>query len=230
MNLTLKMSNLYDEEGFSQGKVLDMRDISGTNCYCSPAAADLVRARISGARSGTDIPGQGRIPIHWIDSGDYHYLTLFFLQMLDEPFELLLADKHPDCQNGAFDEGTLSCGNWVQEARRSLPMMQGDLWVDGQGKITESTRRGSRDGGELPLYISIDLDILDRRYFRTDWDQGLLSPSGLESILGQFSGRRILGVDICGGLTVAKGATGSDLTLNRSFREMLTGLLRTFHE
>ncbi len=36
---------------------------------------------------------------------------------------------------------------------------------------------------------------------------------------------QILGVDVCGGLTIQKGARPSDLALNKKFRERLSGCL-----
>ena len=74
---------------------------------------------------------------------------------------------------------------------------------------------------DLPLYISIDKDVLGTEYTETNWSQGDMSIDGLERLLSVFLGgqveeknsdacrndernagdirhSRILGVDICG--------------------------------
>lgn len=74
---------------------------------------------------------------------------------------------------------------------------------------------------DLPLYISIDKDVLGTEYTETNWSQGDMSIDGLERLLGVFLGgqgeekntdacrnderyaggirhSRILGVDVCG--------------------------------
>lgn len=74
---------------------------------------------------------------------------------------------------------------------------------------------------DLPLYISIDKDVLGTEYTETNWSQGDMSIDGLERLLSVFLGgqgeekntdacrnderyaggirhSRILGVDVCG--------------------------------
>ena len=76
--------------------------------------------------------------------------------------------------------------------------------------------------GDLPVYLSIDMDIMPRQFARTDWDQGEMAPDCLLSAVERIaSGHRIIGIDVCGGLTVAKGALPEDLAVNRSTRNML---------
>ncbi len=54
----------------------------------------------------------------------------------------------------------------------------------------------------LPVYLSIDKDVLSEEYARTNWDQGQLSLKLLQEILQWICSRnRILGVDICGELS-----------------------------
>ncbi len=203
----MHLSGLYEEESwFLQGsRVLDFRTLEGTNCYCSPAAAEELRSAIR------DIGPQG---IHWIDTGDYHYLSLLWMELISEPFCLALFDNHPDDQGGAFDEGMLSCGNWVKAARESLPNLKKDFL-----NVSDLP-----DG--LPVYLSIDLDVLTRQYARTDWDQGQMALSELVSDIGRIAaGHRIIGADVCGGLTVGKGASEEDLRINFRTRRVLQDCL-----
>ena len=52
--------------------------------------------------------------IHFIDSGNYHYVTKFWTDKLTTPFALLVFDHHPDMQPPLF-EHILSCGSWVKD-------------------------------------------------------------------------------------------------------------------
>lgn len=193
----LSISGLFEEESFRDGTVLDLRDVDESCCYCSAESAAELRRRIAAIPTAA---------IHWIDSGDYHYLTYLFLERLSSPFRLLLLDNHPDDQRPAFHvPGMLSCGGWVEDAR-SLP-----LW---------------RESGDFPLYLSIDLDWLSEDVFKTDWDQGHASYEELLSEIRKVAGKDIAGIDICGGITRSKGATDTILEGNRSLRERLASDIR----
>lgn len=85
---------------------LDFQDIPGTNCYCDSLAEEEIGKRI--------IPF-GPEGLHFLDSGNYHYLTKLWLELVKEPFELLVFDHHTDMQCPAFG-GILSCGGWIREA------------------------------------------------------------------------------------------------------------------
>ena len=51
----------------------------------------------------------------------------------------------------------------------------------------------------LPVYVSIDKDILDEEYSMTNWSQGKMSLSMLERLLMPIlKNEKILGIDICG--------------------------------
>ena len=188
----LSISSLFDDESFSSGAICRLADIEGTCCYCSPASAGQLRRRTA------HIPVRA---LHWIDSGDYHYLTILFLERLKTPFRLELIDNHPDDQEPSFfSPGMLSCGGWVRDARR-LPLY--------------------REGGDCPVYLSIDLDFLSEEVFETDWDQGSATYEDLLSRIIPLAGSEVAGIDICGGITRAQGASDAVLARNRSLRERL---------
>lgn len=174
--------------------------LDGTCRYCSAEAAQQIRQALQG------LPLRAA---HFLGTGDYHYISLFWLERIGEPFALILFDNHPDDQPGAFGEELLSCGGWVASARKHIPSLRSTVWVDGRGGIH------GNPNPLLPLYLSIDLDILSKEYARTDWDQGSLT---LEELCAQISvsieGREIAGVDICGGISKEKGGTPSDSALN----------------
>ena len=188
----------------------DFSALEGTNCYCSADSAERIRKRVA------ELPLHA---VHDIGTGDYHYISLFWLERIAEPFQLLLFDHHPDDQPGAFGADLLSCGGWVAQARR-LPQLRADRWIRGTEDFPALASLP-----DLPVYLSIDLDVLSREYARTDWDQGEMTLEELKSALrGVIATRRILGVDFCGGNTPEKGASPADLALNASTGEALFDL------
>lgn len=190
----------------------DFSALEGTNCYCSEDSARAIRERIAG------LPLHA---VHAIGTGDYHYISLFWLERIGEPFQLVLFDHHPDDQPGVFDGGLLSCGSWVREARR-LPMLRADRWIRDAEDFPALAELP-----DLPVYLSIDLDVLSEEYARTDWDQGRMTLEELKGALRAVIGaRRIIGVDLCGGNTPEKGASPDDLALNAVTGEALSDLFR----
>ena len=66
-------------------------------------------------------------------------------------------------------------------------------------KIPLSSFVYQRSGLSSSIYISIDKDALSPTYAATNWDQGSLTIDALkECIASLTTGRKILGVDICG--------------------------------
>ena len=160
----------------------DFSSIEGTRRYCSPEAAGTIREAV------------GRLPlkaVHLIGTGDYHYVSLFWLERIREPFILYLFDHHPDNQPGAFSEDMLSCGNWAGDAVK-LPLCKGMRWIKEASDYREA--QGN-------VYLSIDLDVLSGKYARTNWDQGDMTLSEIcASIMDIREKGNLLGADICGGL------------------------------
>ena len=200
-SIILEMSGCYPEQGFrpESSTQLDLSSIDGTSCYCDASAASELRSIVS------QIPLEA---VHWIDSGDYHYLTLFFLERIAEPFALLLLDHHDDDQPCAFGDDILSCGSWVREARENLPLLKHVCTVK-----SSSDRIDIPQG--LPVYVSLDKDVMSRDYARTDWDQGEMTLAEVKAVIASTSGtHRVIGIDICGEISSAKGACAEDVDIN----------------
>ena len=214
--------------------LIDCSDIEGTVCYCDGDAESEILRRISSR------PLEG---LHWIDSGDYHHVSALWMSRVQVPFGLLLLDNHPDMQEPAFG-GILSCGGWVRTALERYPLLeevliagidpslQGECEGFGERvKVLDRDYLKSHDGKlipallserTLPLYISLDKDVLTRDYARTDWDQGTMTLEYLlESLQGVFSVRRVIGVDICGEIPSHKGGTPSDFAVNATTDRIL---------
>ena len=183
----------------------DFRDLDGTMCFCSDESAEQIRRRLDPSVASH----------HWIDTGDYHYLTYFFLERLTEPFTLVLLDNHPDDQASAFGGDLLSCGGWVRTASERLPLLRRVVSIGTTVPVEAAAqvlREVVRGGGAF--YLSVDKDILSKEYARTDWSQGSMTLPQLLDLLDLLRGTRWLGVDICGGLTEAKGASPEDFAVN----------------
>ena len=204
--ILIDISGVFGQEGFTNLPSIDLKGLEGSNCYCSPEAAEVIAGRLA------DVPLSTAC---WIDTGDYHYISYFRGMQISEPFELVLLDNHTD----DFDlSETLSCGNWVTALRRDSQM----AGLAGHDLLSHS--RPDRES--LPIFLSIDLDVLAPSEFRTNWDQGSMSFDKLLSVIQNLARtRRIVAIDICGGLTESKGAMTCELELNLRQRHRLLDLL-----
>ena len=80
----MDFSGIYEDQQFWRGKEVsrvEARDIPGTNCYCDEDAMNAIRSRIAPYSSGG---------IHFIDSGNYHYMTRIWLEKISEPLMRVL--------------------------------------------------------------------------------------------------------------------------------------------
>ncbi len=213
-NIILDFSHIYPEGIESQVKGLkriDVSDISGTDMYCSEEAEKELSERIS---------PYGLHGIHFLDNGNYHYMTRIFTDRIREPFALVLYDNHTDMQKPEFPQ-ILSCGDWAGAALRGNPYLKQMILAGPEqstlDEIEPELRKKliciSREEIEerkvddklplikmdLPVYISIDKDVLDRSEARTNWDQGEMPLFVLEKLLLEvFEHQPVIGVDICG--------------------------------
>lgn len=204
----LSMSRVYEREDFyrpfiNSYEYIDCSDIDGTNCYVDNEALDKLRLRMK------DIDARG---IHFIDSGNYHYLTHLFLEKIPREFELVLIDKHPDCKASMF-ESLMSCGSWVKDALYNIPNLMRVYMIgvdtvllyelDDLGKYRDRALvvRASAKLSEskLPIYMSIDKDVLDTSITVTNWDQGNMTLEELDEWIDYIlDNRYLIGADICG--------------------------------
>ena len=173
----MNFSGIYREEEFWKNRQvswIELQDVCGTNCYCDEEAIAEINKRTE------NYPTAG---IHFIDSGNYHYMTRLWLTRMDQPFCLLVYDNHTDMQPPAFG-GILSCGGWIAAALEELENLKYVILVG--------------------LYISVDKDVLCTEDAQTTWSQGDMRlttlVSGVQTVLecAKESSGKIAGVDICG--------------------------------
>ena len=216
----MNFSGIYKNQNFYKNYAeeeifwTELSDLSGCNCYCDAEASDRIRKEIQA------FTGNG---IHFIDSGNYHYMTRLWLEKLQIPFRLLVFDNHTDMQPPAFG-GLLSCGGWIAVSLEELPLLQEVILVgpdeeaytqvepDLQQKVLFlsreklSTMTAEEKVGffnnlseDLPLYVSVDKDVLCKGDASTTWSQGDMHLSELMSFLELVLERQnILGMDVCG--------------------------------
>lgn len=192
---------------------LFFQQLEGRDGYCTREAAQAIRQ---------EIRKKELEDLHFLDSGNYHYLTKFWLERIREPFDLVVFDRHNDMQPSALLPLT-SCGNWLLESLRELPLLQ-HVWLVGVSREQveqipaaysrrletveeKAAGKGPAYGGRelplpfspYPLYLSIDKDVLDKEQVPVNWDQGEMSLDILMKWLEAIClGSRILGADICG--------------------------------
>ncbi len=225
-NIILDFSHIYPEDIEKQVKGLkriDLTDISGTDMYCTEEAAAEIRKRLA---------PYSPCGIHFLDSGNYHYATKFFIEKIRDPFALVLYDNHSDMQPPEFP-GMISCGDWAGDVIRTNPCLKQLILAGPEQKtideipsvfhkklicisreVIEEKRVHEKIpliDMDLPIYISIDKDVLDRSSARTNWDQGEMPFPVLEKLLLEvFEHQRVIGADICG-----------ECTLLEPFRELM---------
>ncbi|WP_419508587.1 arginase family protein [Blautia sp.] len=209
-----KNQNFYKNYAEEEISWTELSDLSGCNCYCDAEASDWIRKEIQA------FTGKG---LHFIDSGNYHYMTRLWLEKLQIPFRLLVFDNHTDMQPPAFG-GLLSCGGWIAASLEELPLLQEVILVgpdeeaytqvepDLQQKVLFLSREKlstmtteEKEGffnnlsEDLPLYVSVDKDVLCKGDASTTWSQGDMHLSELMSFLELVLERQnILGMDVCG--------------------------------
>ena len=123
-------TGVYAEQPFMQGlrkaastdgeiRWFDCTRIEGTDCYCDDDAQAILRKQIEFCKTPTLRQAQGPSSIstpgiHFFDNGNYHYMSKLWTDTVQEPFDLVVFDHHPDMQPPRF-EGILSCGGWIKE-------------------------------------------------------------------------------------------------------------------
>ncbi len=239
-NMILDFTHVYRDEDIKdidRFRYIDCSDIQETDMYCSKNAYEKIWGRIE---------PYGIQGIHYIDSGNYHYITKIITDHIAEPFGLVMYDHHTDMQIPMVPE-MMSCGDWAGQALSQNKNLRQLVIVgppESDIKQTLESYSGSQSGRlltfsaedlhgdllenklklirtDLPLYISIDKDVLGTEYTETNWSQGDMSIDGLERLLSVFFGgqgeeknsdacrnderyagdirhSRILGIDICG--------------------------------
>lgn len=97
---------------------------------------------------------------------------------------------------------------WISEKE----MGKGLDFQSGQTELSGQTQ------SPLPVYISIDKDILSPSFARTNWDQGEADPADVCRLIQTFLARRpLIGMDVCG--ENPEGADGPEAEAERRIND-----------
>lgn len=197
---------------------IDFSDLEGCQGYCSIDSLRKIQTRLKKRRHRS---------ITLIGNGNYHYVTYLLLSEIRQPFSLILFDHHTDLEQTG-DTPLITCGSWVSIALKTLPLLNRVMIIgahpfnqrlvtDIPDKVTiisekDLIRLSTTEivGSilsllpDLPIYISVDKDVLNRDNAITNWDQGSMTLRQLLDVIRELKRtRRILGVDICGELPLS---------------------------
>ena len=219
--IIMNFSGIYKQQQFWQtGEIqrniswVEVQELPGSNCYCDGDAMETLRQKLE------EFDADG---IHFIDSGNYHYMSRIWLEKLNTPFRLVVFDNHTDMQPPAFG-GLLSCGGWVAASLEELPLLKEVLLVgpdqeafdQTEPTLREKVRFLSREKlgemtpeekvsffeeltAELPTYLSVDKDVLCPEEASTTWSQGEMTLEELcQFVKILLEKQDILGMDVCG--------------------------------
>ncbi len=127
MNTILHFNSCYQQQNLpaylTSAAEFDFTHTNGVRGYCDDASAAFLRNMLV----KTDPSG-----IHFLGSGNYHYISLFFLEALSLPFSLVVFDHHTDMQPSMFGD-LLSCGSWILHALKTLPQLK-EVLIIGVGR------------------------------------------------------------------------------------------------
>jgi len=240
-SVVMDFSHIYREEDFSYCDSLDWIDctnILGTNCFCNEEAQNDIRHLIA---------SYSPHGIHFIDSGNFHYVSKLWIEKIKEPYSLVIFDHHPDMQTPRFD-GMLSCGGWVKSLIETHSWLQ-KVYIIGSSEALKEEINGYEDillyvseadlhsynqlypfeftKGEK-IYISIDLDVLASSEVSTNWDQGSMSFGQLSHLLSiAFEQSQVIGVDVCGGdNNIVGNKEQQNRELNKRLHDLILSLAR----
>lgn len=158
---------------------VDLRFIKGTKFMCQAENLKSIERKIPFVQS----------LISFIGKGDYHYISYIFLKRINEPFVLVVIDNHLDMK--CSDKNFIRCDSWVYNAGL-LGNLKEIFYINSQ-RIDKIFRTN------FPIYLSIDKDIIEKRYLKTKWTQGVISPQQLINFISNLhSLNRIIGIDVCG--------------------------------
>lgn len=237
----MNFSHIYEEEQFylhEKVNWLDCSDILGTGCYCSEEAKEEIRGRLQ---------EQSVEGIHFIDSGNYHYVTELWLEKIDSPFCLFVFDHHSDMEKPLFGD-ILSCGSWIldelehnnwiqkvilmglsKEQAALIPVKYEEKLIcieEQEIKSRTFWEKLRQVQEEYPIYLSIDKDVLSTEVVRTNWNQGSMLGWELKKILHILLSKcQVIGMDVCGECTPALDQL-SDIENNSRFNEKLMEFLQ----
>ncbi|MEN3012471.1 MAG: hypothetical protein ABDH34_06280 [Dictyoglomus thermophilum] len=190
----------FDDTYFNQrnlvrfGKVIDLRGFKQVRYLCSYDRLKELEKFVN------SISG-----IKFLGKSDFHYFTYLFVKSINIKFNLVVIDHHVDLKS-TF-EGYISCGSWLRDVMKISSLNKIFLFTsdNNTGENNDKLVVISKDFktlknmmGGLPIYVSIDKDILDKKCLNTNWEQGNMDIKEFFNLLNFLSQFDMIGVDVCG--------------------------------
>lgn len=206
MILLHNLTGVYEGQDFYlpyEHFILQEKELSGIRGYMEEEVKEKLKILVE-----KHLPSS---KLHFLDSGNFHHISFLYVRAVREDFILVVFDHHTDMQDSAFGS-ILSCGSWILEALRECPHLKKVVMVGVKKEYREAVSALDLDRvifvedveefantEGLPLYLSVDKDVLAEEEFSCDWDQGEMRLSSLlRQILTLQQREKILGVDVCG--------------------------------
>jgi len=117
----------------------DCTQIDGTDCYCDDEAQATINKIIDNTAAVPEANASVKFGIHFFDNGNYHYMSKLWTDRVQEPFDLVVFDHHPDMQPPRF-EGILSCGGWILEVLKNNPFVQSVTLIGVKDSLVDEIR------------------------------------------------------------------------------------------
>src|SRR5699024_7519478 len=160
--------------------------------------------------------------IHYLGSGNFHYISYLLQSRIKKPYTLILFDHHTDTLPSP-SESLISCGSWLLDSLQDLPMLR-KVFIIGVGeeasqhipasisnKVVIYPEKSLQSNlitiiqsilNNIPtdsVYISMDKDVLDKKDALTGWDHGTLRLKQMMKMVKMlFRNEDVNGIDICG--------------------------------
>ncbi|BCS81895.1 arginase family protein [Anaerocellum diazotrophicum] len=172
---------------------IDLKDFSSIRFMCSKKVLDSISEKIKKVENS----------LFFLGAGEFHHFTYMLLKKFDKTISLIVIDKHIDYSDTY--QGFITCGSWLKDVARLNQIAEIFVLSEDKRNVHNnkvkifSPLEYKKIKPCLPVYISIDKDILTKSSINTTWDQGHCQPKTLIEIVSYFSSAfEIVGADICG--------------------------------
>lgn len=143
MDTILHFDSVYRMQNLKQllpnAAEFDFSHMEGVRGYCDQHSAACLREQLA------SVSAEG---IHFLGSGNYHCMSLFFLEKISIPFSLVVLDHHTDMQPSMFGD-LLSCGSWILNALETLSCLKEVLIIGVGTESLHGTKQTTLNHGDF---------------------------------------------------------------------------------
>lgn len=163
-----ELHNLAAQKSSKNAEIrwLDCTRIAGTDCYCDDEAVKEINKLIDESTADCGTESAPPPAIHFFDNGNYHYMSKLWTDRIQEPFDLVVFDHHPDMQPPRFGD-ILSCGGWVKKALEENKFVQNVILIGVADHLVEELQEDIASLGDrassLVIVKESELAYIDER-------------------------------------------------------------------